>query len=103
MGQHQGNVVAFCRRKENELAITVAPRLLTSLVKPGEYPLGNDVWGDTQVILPEDSPRVMFDTFTHKSIVVDEVKNGKSLCMAKALETFPVALLLDSLPSLVDG
>jgi len=51
-GARAKNVVAFARRHEGAVCITVAPRLVAGLgIKPGELPCG-EVWGNTRIELP---------------------------------------------------
>jgi (1->4)-alpha-D-glucan 1-alpha-D-glucosylmutase len=50
-GEWQDRVITFARKLENQWAIVIVPRFYTSLVKPGELPVGA-VWQDTYVVLP---------------------------------------------------
>lgn len=77
-------------KEEDDWVITIAPRLLTSLVREGEYPLGRKVWDDTYLILPEGSP-----CRWREAIAGQEVTSGpEGLLIADALKYFPVALLI---------
>ncbi|HEY9297671.1 MAG TPA: malto-oligosyltrehalose synthase, partial [Phormidium sp.] len=87
-GKFQERIVAFARSYENRVAITIVPRLLTNVVQEGEYPLG-EVWGDTQLKLPQGMPSAMKDAITSQSLIA----NGTVL-IADALKHFPVALLI---------
>ncbi|MBD2541016.1 malto-oligosyltrehalose synthase [Coleofasciculus sp. FACHB-SPT36] len=87
-GKFQDRIVAFARSYENRVAITIIPRLLTNVVQEGEYPLG-EVWGDTQLKLPQGMPSAMKDAITSQSLIA----NGTVL-IADALKHFPVALLI---------
>ncbi|MBF2046972.1 MAG: malto-oligosyltrehalose synthase [Elainella sp. C42_A2020_010] len=85
-GPHKNHIIAFARRHANSTVITIAPRYLTSIVEPGEYPLGS-VWGDTYLQLP-DGLAVQQNLITAESLAAE----GKIL-IAQALQHFPVALL----------
>jgi (1->4)-alpha-D-glucan 1-alpha-D-glucosylmutase len=85
-GQH---VIAFARSFENFRSITVAPRLLTQLIKTDELPLGNEIWQDTSVIFPDNAP------FRWQNIFTKEVLHAeKTVRMGDILHKFPVALLM---------
>ena len=87
-GAHAANVLAFARRQGERLAITIAPRLLASLVGEDALPLG-EVWGDTAVELPTDAPPAWRNVFTDESL-----NATKHLAVADALRRLPVALLV---------
>lgn len=88
-GKYKEHVVAFGRNLENAWAITLAPRLLTSLIKEGEYPLGQQVWSDTYIVLPESFPSLWNDAITAHML-----EGEKALTIGEILKHFPVALLL---------
>ena len=41
------------RRKGGDWAVVVVPRLLSRLIKPGEFPLGKKVWGADHLLLKQ--------------------------------------------------
>jgi (1->4)-alpha-D-glucan 1-alpha-D-glucosylmutase len=50
-GERARNLIAFARRHEASISVTVAPRLIAGLgIRPRALPLG-DVWGDTRIEL----------------------------------------------------
>jgi len=59
-GSRRDNIIAFRLTSGNEQAIIVVPRYFCSLVKEGELPLGEKVWGDT-VIKLTGSPSVKYE------------------------------------------
>jgi (1->4)-alpha-D-glucan 1-alpha-D-glucosylmutase len=61
------------------------------LVEPGEYLLGEAVWEETEILLPEDAPLTWEDIFT-----ADICPGSPSLRAAAIFRDFPVALLLGS-------
>ncbi|MBW4650510.1 MAG: malto-oligosyltrehalose synthase [Kastovskya adunca ATA6-11-RM4] len=87
VGKFQDCIVAFARQVGDKVAITVAPRLLTSLVNPGERPLG-DVWEDTAIQLPAGMPSVWKD-----AIAAQTLQGNEAIPVSEVLKNFPVALL----------
>ncbi|MBW4574516.1 MAG: malto-oligosyltrehalose synthase [Aphanothece sp. CMT-3BRIN-NPC111] len=88
-GKFKDNIVAIGRTYKGKVAIAIAPRFFTLLIKPGEYPLGEQVWDDTRLELPKGMPSAWKDALTDQTISA----NGKVL-MGEALKHFPVALLI---------
>ncbi len=87
-GKYKDSIIAFAREYKPFLAITVAPRFLTGVTEEGMYPLGRDVWDDTRIILPEDSPCIWKDEITGI-----EMEGGQSLAAGDIFGHFPCALL----------
>jgi (1->4)-alpha-D-glucan 1-alpha-D-glucosylmutase len=90
-GKFKDHIVAFARSDGNKMAIAIAPRFLTSLIQPGEYPLGQKVWDDTCLQLPPEAPSAWKDAITEQMMQA----NG-SLPVGEALKHFPVALLISN-------
>jgi (1->4)-alpha-D-glucan 1-alpha-D-glucosylmutase len=88
-GKFKEHVVAFARRFEDTMAIAIAPRFFTSLVQPGEYPLGEQVWADTQLHLPQASQSTWRDAITNQTI-----SGSGAIAIGQILQHFPVALLV---------
>ncbi|HEY9871814.1 MAG TPA: hypothetical protein V6D12_00140, partial [Candidatus Obscuribacterales bacterium] len=89
VGKFQDHIVAFARSFEGKSAIAIAPRFLTSLIQPGEYPLGEQVWADTQLQLPQGSPS------TWRDVITDQTISGSGgVAIGQILQHFPVALLV---------
>ena len=89
VGKFQDHIVAFARSFEGKTAIAIAPRFLTSLIQPGEYPLGEQVWADTQLQLPQGSPS------TWRDVITDQTISGSGgVAIGQILQHFPVALLV---------
>ncbi|MBX6363597.1 MAG: malto-oligosyltrehalose synthase [Gemmatimonadetes bacterium] len=87
-GEHADHVVAFARRRGVEWAITVAPRLTARLAR-GRPAIGANVWGETQVRLPEGAPGAWRNALTGERIIA----RGGGLALAELLDRFVVALL----------
>jgi (1->4)-alpha-D-glucan 1-alpha-D-glucosylmutase len=91
VGKFKDHIVAFARSFENTTAIAIAPRFLTSLIAPDENPVGEKVWADTQLQLPQGFSSSWQDIFTGQTLT----GNG-TIAIAQVLQHFPVALLLNS-------
>ena len=87
-GQWKDHVVAFARREQNSWAIAVAPRMLTRLVNENQFPLGPQVWKDTEIVFPTEAHVSWRDEISGLVIA-----DGHALPLAKMLQYFPVALL----------
>ncbi|MGH7998598.1 MAG: malto-oligosyltrehalose synthase, partial [Brasilonema sp.] len=88
-GKFKENIIAFAKNDVNKTVVTIAPRFFTSLIQPGEYPLGQEVWSDTSLKLPTEVSLTWKDAITEQ-----EVQSNGSLLIGEALKYFPVALLV---------
>jgi (1->4)-alpha-D-glucan 1-alpha-D-glucosylmutase len=88
-GRFRGHVIAFARRYERQWAVVVAPRFLSHMVQGRDFPLGGQVWQDTEVILPDGSPAEWRNVITS-----DVLPSGGALPVGDILLSFPVALLI---------
>jgi (1->4)-alpha-D-glucan 1-alpha-D-glucosylmutase len=88
-GRLKDHVIAFARNYEDSWAITVAPRFLTSLIREGDFPIGQRVWSDSSLSTPRDFPGQWKDVMTSQVI-----EDQGSLKMNEVLKHFPVALLM---------
>lgn len=90
-GELREHVICFGRKLEDAAALVLAPRFFTSLVEPHVLPLGEEVWKDTDILLPEGFPAEWKDAITENEIQADgRVKIGK------ILTHFPAALLIST-------
>ncbi len=96
-GSRAQHVVAFFRSQRvtpeapsaPRYVLVVAPRFLTSLVRPGEAPLGEPVWGDTSIKLPRDAPA------TWHNAITDEILRAQGeVSVGEVLANFPAAILV---------
>ncbi|MCM1982593.1 malto-oligosyltrehalose synthase [Lyngbya confervoides] len=87
VGDHADQIIAFVRRDGTQQAMTVVPRFLTQIVPPGTFPLGEAVWGNTILEMPEPYPAQWQDVFSQQSI-----SGGATLPVGQLLNQFPVAL-----------
>ena len=90
-GQRQENVCAFARCKGETWVIIAIPRLMTKLVRVGAMPVGQRVWGDDLLLLPEGVPEHWLNIFTGESLKIPGA--GGELPLSSVLSTFPVAFL----------
>ena len=88
-GRFGSNVIAFAWRYEQQWALVIAPRFFSHLVQKGDFPLGRQVWLDTEVIMPGGAPGQW------RNAITDEVLSaGRTLSVGDMLLSFPVALLM---------
>ena len=88
-GQRKDHVIAFARREQDSWVIAVAPRMLTRLVNDRQFPLGTEVWRDTEIVLPAAAQVSWRDAMSGHRI-----PDQRAVSLASALEHFPVALLM---------
>jgi (1->4)-alpha-D-glucan 1-alpha-D-glucosylmutase len=92
VGHRQEHVCASARRRGEEYALVIVPRLLTKLVRVGVIPVGREAWGEDLLLLPEGVPEHWLNSFTGEKLKVSGSKNG--LKLSDILYSFPVALLI---------
>ncbi|MBU7584005.1 MAG: malto-oligosyltrehalose synthase [Nostoc sp. TH1S01] len=85
-GTHANHIIAFARQHDKQTAIAIVPRFLTSLIPPGQPPLGESVWQDTHLKLPT---KTWQNLLTHQTL-----QTRDTLPISQALSHFPVALLI---------
>lgn len=90
-GDYAQHILAFGRAYGQQIIITVVPRFLTNLVEPKQFPLGEKIWKDTAIKIPEDWTKDWKNTMTHQLI-----SGHHSLKVGDILTVFPVALLSSS-------
>lgn len=89
-GSKAPHVVAFARVLEDEMVLTVVPRLSYTLCRGREHaPLG-EVWGDTELVLPRNAPDFFANAFTGE---VSATSAARTLLCREIFSDFPVALL----------
>ncbi len=88
-GRFRSHVIAFACRYQRQWAMVIAPRFLSPLVQEEDFPLGRQVWQDTEVIMPNGVPAAW------RNVITSEVLSaGKALSVGDILLSFPVALLM---------
>ncbi len=88
-GRFRSNVIAFARRYHQQWAVVIVPRFLSYLVQEGDFPLGREVWQDTEVIMPDRTPLEWRNALTSEALSA-----GNTLPVGTVLHSFPVALLI---------
>jgi (1->4)-alpha-D-glucan 1-alpha-D-glucosylmutase len=88
-GRFRSHVIAFAWRYQRQWALVIAPRFLSHLIQEGDFPLGRQVWQDTEVLMPNGAPAAW------RNVITSEVLSaGKALPVGDVLLSFPVALLM---------
>jgi (1->4)-alpha-D-glucan 1-alpha-D-glucosylmutase len=67
-GAQSNHVIAFARYLHNRWCIVAVPRLFASLTRAGSAPIGEKIWGDTQIELPPHIPERARNVFTNEEI-----------------------------------
>ncbi len=88
-GRFRSHIIAFARRYQHQWAIVVAPRLLSHIIQEGDFPLGRQVWQDTELTMPDGAPLECRNVITGEALSA-----GNVLPVGDILHSFPVALLM---------
>jgi (1->4)-alpha-D-glucan 1-alpha-D-glucosylmutase len=89
-GKYKDHIVAFAWDYKPVYSVTIAPRFLTAIVDEQTDPFGKDVWLDTRVMLPEDSP----DSWT-EMLTGTRITSSKFFLVGDVFHQFPGALLIN--------
>jgi len=92
IGKKKEHLCAFIRHWEHKWALVVIPRWLTKLVSIGEIPIGDKIWHDNMLCLPDEVPEEWVNVFTKEYITTSTLERRTSL--STILATFPVALYI---------
>jgi (1->4)-alpha-D-glucan 1-alpha-D-glucosylmutase len=94
-GDLREHLCAFARQKEQKTVIIAVPRFLTHLIKtPEEMPLGNGVWGDSGVVLPDEITGETFRNLFTGEMIEKVERNGQGVIpVGKIFANFPVAMM----------
>ncbi|MGA3087783.1 MAG: malto-oligosyltrehalose synthase [Terriglobales bacterium] len=95
-GAKGDHVVAFARESGTTKVLVVVPRLLAGLLHDTDVaPLGYEIWGDTQVLLPSCAPGLECrDVLTGKVVEVTRTDGQSSVRLSAICGEFPLALCL---------
>ncbi|NLE02951.1 MAG: hypothetical protein GX640_24035 [Fibrobacter sp.] len=88
-GKYKEHCIGFARKYEEQWAITVVPKFLTSLIKENQQPLSQKIWEDTVLRLPSSSPPVWYNAITGEVISCEG-----QLLVGDLFKTFPGAFLI---------
>jgi (1->4)-alpha-D-glucan 1-alpha-D-glucosylmutase len=93
-GSRREHIFGFFRRSPSATAIAVVPRLMADLLDLNP-PLGESVWGNTDLILPRETTAGRWrNIFTNEVITGEAAGDQRRLRVAGVLKHFPVAILI---------
>lgn len=88
-GKFKNHILAFARNHGRKWAVIVAPRFLTTVVRGGEYPFGEEIWHDTHIPCPDQGSHEWKNVITSQ-----QVNSPGKLMIGEVLRDFPVGLLM---------
>jgi (1->4)-alpha-D-glucan 1-alpha-D-glucosylmutase len=92
-GSRRDHVFAFARVVGQRQALVVVPRLVATLKPDGDAPIGDMVWGDTRIRVPESAPRCYQQLFTGRCIPAVDDGGRTWIKAADVFEAFPIGFL----------
>lgn len=93
-GERKEHVFAFARTFEGRSCVVIVPRWTAKLMGGAiSAPLGQQVWGDSKVVLPSALTGMFRDALSGQPARVEPEGEDRSLRVAEALAKFPVAVL----------
>lgn len=89
-GLFSDNVVSFSRFFNQQAAIVTVPRFATRLIKDRELPVGDNIWGNTSIKIPNNlANRAYRDVFSDEVI-----STSAQVFVSEFLNCFPVSILI---------
>jgi maltooligosyltrehalose synthase len=82
LGEKRECVHGFVRSKQECQALIAVPRFFTKLSEKGTLPVGQMVWGDGRILLPEGAPKNWLSVLTGDNI---KASAGESTLCTKIL------------------
>jgi (1->4)-alpha-D-glucan 1-alpha-D-glucosylmutase len=114
-GNYKDHAVAFARKIANQWALVVVPKNIASISTVEQMGMGESVWGNTAVLLPEDAPEAWKNQLTDRRYQARATEvsryaatetyaghagnvggSNRQLPLREILEVFPVALLMNN-------
>jgi len=94
-GSKAGNLCAFARELDEQIAIVIVPVLCATLLgDQEENPVGERVWGDTRIEIPRDAQQIRYhNLFTNEVITAAADAGRRFLVVSAVLKSFPAALI----------
>jgi len=93
-GSKARNLCAFARRGDGKSVIAAVPRFLATLApEPGQVPLGEEVWLDSFLVVPEATVRQYRNIVTGEQLQVVRHAGYPAIPLAQLFKSAPVALL----------
>jgi (1->4)-alpha-D-glucan 1-alpha-D-glucosylmutase len=94
-GDKAEHLFAFARVHEDRCCVVVLPHWCARLMNAERaYPLGEQVWGSTQIGLNGASTRRLRDVFSNRPIDVAGEGESRSVRAAQLLKEFPLAVMV---------
>jgi (1->4)-alpha-D-glucan 1-alpha-D-glucosylmutase len=95
MGEKAHNVCAFARRLAEKSIIVVVPRYLTRLIpQQDSLPFGEEVWGDSFVVVSYEEEGVKYrNVFTGEIVMTKKYHEAIIFSLSEIFTNFPVALM----------
>jgi (1->4)-alpha-D-glucan 1-alpha-D-glucosylmutase len=87
-GALKNNIIAYARRTDQLCCLIIAPRFLSQIIKTDELPLGDAVWKDTVVVLPERCSLKGQNLFDGGLL-----EQAETIKIGSVLQSFPVGLI----------
>lgn len=88
-GKFKNHCLAMVRKFDNINMIVVVPRFCSSLTPSTEWPLTQEVWGDTAIAMPADVQGVYAHALTQEVVHV-----AQRCLVGDILAKFPIAVLV---------
>ena len=94
-GELADHFCGFARRQNDKTVLIIVPRLLTAVLNfSPEAPLGEKVWGNAGIVLPDDVPGDTFkNILTGEKVEVSLRSEKRELALAEVFSSFPVGML----------
>jgi len=92
-GAHRDHVFSFARVLGPRQALVIVPRLVATLMRDAEPPVGDAVWGNTRIQVPAGAPRCYQQAFTGRCVPVIEHDGRTWIRAADVFEAFPIGFL----------
>jgi (1->4)-alpha-D-glucan 1-alpha-D-glucosylmutase len=92
-GKYAKHLLAYARRLDAKAVVILAPRLMTGLVESGTWPVGENVWSDTRVVLPQE---MQMEGIWHDLLSRRSIETTKDLDAGPLLQDLPLTLLINS-------
>ena len=93
-GLGAAHTIAFARRRGEAWALVAVPRFAARLAAEGEPPVGEAVWGESALALPDGAPTRWRNVFTGESLEATAAGRTTTLPLRSAMAELPVCLLL---------
>jgi (1->4)-alpha-D-glucan 1-alpha-D-glucosylmutase len=94
-GEQTEHVCVFARLGADRAVLVVVPRLVAGLLQfEDKAPLGKDVWGNTELVVPDEIRGDRFrNILTGEDVAAVSQSGKRTLSLADVFASFPVAML----------